>query len=75
MTQELKVAEKLYPFRELRYLYSRGKPEAVVMKVDDFLGLMETLRITSDKQLMRSLERGLRDIRNGRVHTHKEVFG
>ncbi len=76
MTEMLEKARKLYPFRELKYLYSDAKkPEAVVIKVDDFLGLMETLQITSDKEFMRSIERGLRDIKKGRVRTHKEVFG
>ncbi len=76
MTEELKEARNLYPFRDLKYLYAGGKkPEAVQMNVDDFLGLMETLQITSDKKFMRSIEIGLRDIKKGRVRTHKEVFG
>ena len=76
MSELLDNARKLYPFRELKYLYSdMKKPEAVVIKIDDFLGVMETLQIESDKEFMRSIKRGLHDAKKGRVLTHKEVFG
>ena len=76
MTEALEAAKRLYPFRDLKYLYSgKRKPEAVQMHVDDFLGIMETLSITSNKKLMKSMERGLRDIKKKKLRTHKEVFG
>jgi len=72
----LNEARKLYPFRGLKYLYSdRKKPVAVQMDVEDFLGLMETLNITSNKRLMRSVKSGLRDIKERRLlYSHDEVF-
>ncbi len=76
MTAMLNEARKLYPFRGLKYLYSdRKKPVAVQMDVEDFLGLMETLNITSNKRLMRSVKSGLRDIKERRLlYSHDEVF-
>mgnify|MGYP001568136466 FL=1 len=76
MTAMLNEARKLYPFRGLKYLYSdRKKPVAVQMDVEDFLGLMETLSIASNKRLMRSVKRGLRDIKERRLlYSHDEVF-
>lgn len=76
MASILKNAKELYPFRELRYLYSDQRtPDAVQMHIDDFLGLMETLQIIADKKIMRSIERGIQDIKENRLHTHEEVFG
>ena len=75
MAQTIKQTKRLYPFRELRYLYSdKKKPEAVQMHIEDFLGLMETLEILSDKKLLRSIERGFDDVKKGKLLTHAETF-
>ena len=77
MTEVLREARKLYPFRELKYIYSeKRKPEAVLIGIEDFLGLMETLNITSNKRLMRSIKRGLNDVKKRKLYySHDEVFG
>ncbi|MBI4811458.1 MAG: hypothetical protein HY800_08500 [Ignavibacteriales bacterium] len=76
MMTALKEMKKYYRFRELKYLYSdTKKPEAVQMHIDDFLGLMETLQILSNKKLLRSIQKGLIDLKHGDVLSHKEVFG
>ena len=76
MTQTIKEVQKLYRFRELKYIYSdKKKPEAVLMLIEDFLGLMETLQILQDKKLMRSIKRGLDDVKKGNILSHAEVFG
>jgi prevent-host-death family protein len=52
----------------------RGKIEGVLMSYEEYESLIETLEILSDKELMRSVERGLKDEKAGRVHKHEEVF-
>ncbi|MBI3193378.1 MAG: hypothetical protein HYZ34_02800 [Ignavibacteriae bacterium] len=75
MIQTVKQAKRFYPFRELRYLYSdKKRPDAVQMHIDDFLGLMETLQILNDKKLMKSIKRGLDEVRQGALLSHAEVF-
>jgi len=44
------------------------------MSYEEYEGLIETLEILSDKELMRGVERGLKDEKAGRIHKHEEVF-
>ena len=75
MNATFKHITKAYPFRGLKFLYADSKiPEAVVLPYDDFLGLMETLLIIKDKKLMSSIKRGLKDVKEGKLLTHVEVF-
>jgi len=53
----------------------RGKVEGVLMSIEEYESLIETLEILSDRELMKSIERGLKDEKAGRLHPHKEVFG
>ncbi|GEM_PF-1830056 len=73
----LEQLRDLYPFQELKYVYDeRGKPSLVLLNMEDFVGLLETLDILSDKKLVRSIQRGLAELREGKpMLTHSEVFG
>lgn len=51
----------------------RGKPEAVLMSKEDYDGLMETLEILSDKEAVKSIRQGLKDIKAGRIESWEEV--
>lgn len=67
----------LYPFHELKYVYDeKGKPSSVLLDMEDFVGLLETLDILSDQDLVHSIRRGLEEIREGKpLLKHSEVFG
>jgi prevent-host-death family protein len=52
----------------------RGKVEGVLLSVEEYESLIETLEILSDRELMTSIRRGLRDEKAGRLHPHKEIF-
>ena len=57
-----------------RYIVTRrGKPVAVMLGVDDYESLMETLDILADPKAMAGLKRGLEDIRKGRVYSLENV--
>lgn len=59
-----------------RYVVSkRGKPEAVLMSMDDYEGWLETLEIMSDKEAMEDIRQAEKDLREGRFYTYEEVFG
>ena len=51
-----------------------GRPAAVLLSVDEYEGLLETLDILADDKLMASLRRGLRDAAQGRVVGDDEVW-
>lgn len=45
------------------------------MSVDEYEGLLETLEILADAELVESVRRGLDDIEKGRIVGHDEVWG
>ena len=61
-----------------RYVINRrGKPEVVMMSVDDYESLLETIEIQSDKDLMGRIKKAEKDIAHGRGKglddLHKEL--
>jgi len=52
----------------------RGRVEGVLLSIEEYESLIETLEILSDRELMTSIRRGLKDEKAGRLHPHKEVF-
>lgn len=50
-----------------RYIVTRrGKPEAVILSIDDYESMLETLEIESDKELMKRLEKAEQDLKKGK---------
>ena len=57
-----------------RYVITkRGKPVVVMMSVEDYESLMETLDILADPKAMASLRRGEEEIRKGRTRPWKDI--
>ncbi len=57
-----------------RYVVTRrGKPVVVMMSIDDYEALMETLDILADRQAMAGLRKGEEDIRKGRTRSWAEI--
>jgi len=52
-----------------------GVPAAVIVSMDRFEGLLETLDILSDEEIVRSLRRSIRQARAGKWVRYEEVFG
>lgn len=51
-----------------------GKPVGVLLPVDEYEGLLETLEILGDSELSKAVREGLEDFEAGRVMTHEEVW-
>ncbi len=50
-----------------RYVVTkRGKPEVVMMSIEDYEGLLETLEIQSDKMLMKRIKKAEKDLTLGK---------
>lgn len=50
-----------------RYIITkRGRPEAVIMAVEDYESILETLEIQSDKALMRRIRKAEKEIKQGK---------
>jgi len=52
----------------------RGKIEGVLISIEEYESLIETLEILSDRELVESINRGLKDEKTGRLHSYEEVF-
>ena len=52
----------------------RGKIEGVLLGIDEYESLIETLEILSDRELMISIDRGLSDEKTKKLYSHEEVF-
>lgn len=52
-----------------------GVPSAVLLSMDQFEGLMETIEILSDQKSMRAIRRSLKQADKGRWVRQDEVFG
>lgn len=51
----------------------RGKAVALVMSIDDYESLLETIDVLSDKKLMGKIKRAEADIKNGSVKALDKV--
>jgi antitoxin YefM len=61
--------------QEIVAITREGVPAAVLLSIDQFEGLMETIEILSDRQAMRSLRRSLKQAESGEWVSHEAVFG
>jgi antitoxin YefM len=52
-----------------------GVPTAVILSMERFTGLLETLDLLTDEETMKSLRRAMRQARQGRWVREEEVFG
>lgn len=57
-----------------RYIITRhGKPEVVMLSVEDYESLLETLDIQSDKALMRRLKKADKDLKAGKAVSFEKL--
>ncbi len=57
-----------------RYIITKwGKPVVVMLSVDDYESLMETLDILADPDAMAGFRRGEQDIHKGRTRSWEEI--
>src|SRR5258707_13798694 len=52
-----------------------GVPTAVILSMERFTGLLETLEILTDEETMKSLRRAIRHARQGKCVREEDVFG
>ena len=59
--------------REHVIVTRHGRPAAAIVPIDEYEGLEETAEILSDAAAVRAIQRGLADLKAGRVSTLDEV--
>lgn len=70
----LSLIRELEQHQEAITITRDGVPAAVLLSMDHFRGLLETIEILSDSKTMRSLRRSLKQAERGEWLSHGEVF-
>lgn len=52
-----------------------GRPAGVLLSIDEYDGLIETLEILADPELSEAVRRGLADASRNDLVTHEELWG
>ena len=68
-----KVIGKVHGRFDRYIITKRGKPEAVLLSVEDYEGLLETLEIQSDKELVKRLKKAQQDIKKRKFKTLDQI--
>ena len=71
----MKLLKKVQNERDPLIITKDGLAAGVLMSTEEYEGLIETLEILSDQNLLKSLKKSAEDFKTGRSFTHKEVFG
>ena len=70
----LSLIRELEQNQEAVALTRDGVPAAVLLSVDQYRGLIETIELLADPRTMRSLKRSLKQAVDGKWLSHGEVF-
>ncbi len=68
------LLRRVIDYHESFAITRRGKMVGVLIGIEEYENLVETLEILSDSELMESIKTGLKDEKAGRIHAHEEVF-
>jgi antitoxin YefM len=71
----LTLIRKLEDSDDAFAITKNGTPEAVLISMRRFNGLLETIDILSDEQAMKSLRKSVREANRGKWVEFEEVFG
>jgi antitoxin YefM len=71
----LNLIRKLEDSDDAFAITKNGTPEAVLISMRRFKGLLETIDILSDEQVMKSLRKSIREANRGKWVEFDEVFG
>ena len=71
----LDLVRRLHKRQETVAITKDGVPTAVLMSMDHFEGMMETIEILSDRKTMSALRRSMKQARAGKWVNSKAAFG
>jgi len=71
----LDIIRKIESSDDTVAITKNGVPEAVLLSMSKFEGLVETLEILSDETAMKSIKKSIKEAREGKWLDFDEVFG
>lgn len=70
----LPLVRKISKSHEKYILVYKNKPVAVLIDIEEYRGLLETLRLLEDPTFMEGMREAEKDIKKGNVYSVEEVF-
>lgn len=70
----LDIMRKVEDLDETIAITKKGVPVGILMNIDRYEGLLETIEILSDKDTMKALRRAQKELAEGKFLTHEEVW-
>ena len=70
----LDIIRKIEGSADAIAITKNGVPEAVLLSLNKFEGLMETMEILADEKAMKSIRKAIKEARNQKWHDFDEVF-
>ena len=74
-TKLLDIIRKIESSDDTVAITKNGVPEAVLLSMSKFEGLVETLEVLSDEKAMKSIRKSIKEARDGKWLDFDEVFG
>ena len=71
----LDIIRKIESSDDTVAITKNGVPEAVLLSMSKFEGLVETLEVLSDEMAMKSIRKSIKEARDGKWVDFDEVFG
>ena len=71
----LDIIRKIEGTKDAIAITKNGVPEAVLLSMNKFEGLLETLEILSDEKSMKSIRKSMKEAHRDRWVSFDEVFG
>ncbi|MCK5420298.1 MAG: type II toxin-antitoxin system Phd/YefM family antitoxin [Desulfobacterales bacterium] len=71
----LDIIRKIESSDDTVAITKNGVPEAVLLSMNKFEGLVETLEVLSDEKAMKSIRKSIKEAREGKWLDYDEVFG
>ena len=70
----LDIMRKVEEMDETIAITKNGVPVGILINIERFEGLLETIDILSDKETMNALRRAQKQRKQGKFYTHEEVW-
>ncbi len=71
----LDIIRKIESSDDTVAITKNGVPEAVLLSMNKFEGLVETIEILSDEKVMKSIRKSIKEASEGKWLDYDEVFG
>lgn len=70
----LEIVKRIQEMDETIAITKNGSPVGILMPFDRYEGLLETIEILSDPEILKVLKKSKQDFRNRKTISHKEAW-